>query len=187
MQVDSLCEMQCDLSSEIIRLLSHEITEARFLGHARFWPCENPHTLPVSACSIHFLDCWATTTTTWCGIAIKTTRHSTLWHAAATCSLVDFHHNWINDTFKFLLLRLKFILLSKLVLVQPIQSLLHCLLDLFLIVTLKFLLQLLFLQGVAHCEAIVLQAILGLDFGPILLILGTVLLRLLHHAVNLGL
>ena len=38
-----------------------------------------------------------------------------------------------------------------------------------------------------HGEAVVLEAVLGLDLGLVLLILPAELLGLLHHAVDLGL
>merc|ERR550525_1510458 len=134
-----------------------------------------------SPCSlVHLLDGWASTSTsTW---RCASTRHATLW--STTCSLVDLHHDWVHDTLKLLLLSLELILLSQLVLVQPVQSLLHCRLDLLLVATLELVLELLLVQGVAHGEAIVLQAILGLDLLFVLLVLGAELLSLLHHTVD---
>merc|ERR1711941_164526 len=78
--------------------------------------------------SIHFLNSWTPSTTTW---HAASTRHATFWHSTTTAgSLVDFHHDGIYNTFELLLLCLKLILLGKLILVQPVQSFLHSLLDL---------------------------------------------------------
>merc|ERR1719498_991331 len=90
---------------------------------------------------VYFLNCWATSTT-WCSTSIKaSTRHATLWHATTASSLVHLHHNWIHDTLKLLLLGLKFILLRELILVQPVEGLLHSFLNLVFVVTLKLILQ----------------------------------------------
>merc|ERR1719199_1131101 len=89
---------------------------------------------------VDLLDSWATcTATTW---HATTPRHTTLWHATATCSLVDLHHDWVDDALKLLLFCLKLILLSQLVLVEPIEGLLHCLLNLFLVIALELILKL---------------------------------------------
>merc|ERR1719152_358118 len=130
--------------------------------------------------SIHLLNCWATSVST--STTIETTAwHAALWHATTTCCLIDFHHDRVDHTLKFLLLGLEFILLRQLVLVQPIQSFLHSLFDLVLVISLELVFQLLFLQGVAHCEAIVLQSILCLNLRLVLLIFLAVLLCFLDH------
>merc|ERR1719473_1581516 len=91
---------------------------------------------------IDLLDGWATCGTTTCG-----TTH--VWHAASrhtigtASSLVDLHHDWIYNALKFLLLGLEFILLSQLVLVQPVEAFLDCLLNLVFVIGLEFVLQLL--------------------------------------------
>merc|ERR1711972_482563 len=66
-----------------------------------------------SYCSINFLDGWTART------------------ATASC-LIHFHHDRIDNALKLFLLSFKFVFFSELVLVQPIQGLLHCLLNLFL-------------------------------------------------------
>merc|ERR1719453_2531508 len=136
---------------------------------------------------IDLLDSWATCGTTTCG-----TTH--VWHAATrhtisttTSGLVDLHHDWIDNALKFLLLGLEFILLSQLVLVQPVEAFLDCLLNLVFVICLKFVLQLLLLQRVAHGEAIVLKTILGFNLRLVGFIFSAVLLCLLDHAVNLRL
>merc|ERR1719182_651011 len=134
---------------------------------------------------INLLDCWATTAT-WC--CTTSPRHTALRHpTTATCSLVHLHHDWVHDALKLFLLVLELLLLCKLILVQPVESLLHSLLDFVLVVTLKLVLQLLLLQGVAHREAVVLQAVLGLDLELGFLVFGTILFSFLHHAVDFGL
>merc|ERR1712066_671906 len=134
--------------------------------------------MPVSIDFLH-----GGTTASTAPAARHAPRH--IWHAtfAATCSLVDFHHDRVHDAFKFFLLGFKFLLLCQLVLVQPIQRILHSRFNLVLVACLEFVLELLLLQSVTHGEAIVLETILGFDFGLVRFVLGTVLLRLLHHAI----
>merc|ERR1712113_367127 len=124
---------------------------------------------------VNLLDCRATGTTRCCAIK-ATTRHASLWHPTTSGSLVDLHHDWVHDSFQFLLLPLKLVLLGQLILVQPIECLLDCGLDLLFVPCLELLLEFLLLQSVAHGEAIVLQAILSFDLGPIGLVLCTELL-----------
>merc|ERR1740117_40066 len=90
---------------------------------------------------IHFLDSW-TAGTPWSSAIHATTWHSTFRHATTASCLVNLHHDWVHDTLKLLLLRLELILLSHLVLVEPVKCLLNCLLDLVLVVTLELLLEL---------------------------------------------
>merc|ERR1712078_838512 len=81
---------------------------------------------------IHLLNCWAASS--WRSTATEAaTWHSTFWHTTTTCCLVDLHHDRIHDTLQFLLLCFELILLSQLVLVQPIQSLLNSFFDLVLV------------------------------------------------------
>merc|ERR1719373_343191 len=90
--------------------------------------------------------------------------HAALRHAAAaSCCLVHLHHDRIDDTLKLLLLGLKFVLLGQLVLVQPVKCLLHGFFNFLFVAALKFVLQLFLVQRVPHCEAVVLQAVFGLD------------------------
>merc|ERR1711948_49207 len=98
----------------------------------------------VRSCSVHLLDSRATGTSARRG---TTTRHASFWHTSSTCSLVNFHHDWVYDSLQLLLLALELILLCQLVLVQPVQSLLHCTLNLLLVTTLEFVFQLLFIQS----------------------------------------
>merc|ERR1712060_435835 len=142
--------------------------------------CRHPRR---SYCSINFLYGWTARTASW-----STARHIRHTSSTATAScLIHFHHDRIDNALKLFLLSFKFVFFSKLVLVQPIQGLLHCLLNLFFIVTLKLILKLLLSQSVTHREAVVLQAVLGLNLGFVLLILSAVLLRFLNHAIDLGL
>mmetsp|Transcript_49221 Transcript_49221/g.88481 ORF Transcript_49221/g.88481 Transcript_49221/m.88481 type:complete len:258 (+) Transcript_49221:138-911(+) len=115
------------------------------------------------------------------------TGHTTLRHSSATCGLVDLHHDGVHDALQLLLLGLELVLLGQLVLVQPVQCLLHCRLNLLLVSALKLVLELLLVQGVAHGEAVVLQTVLGLDLLLVRFIFSTELLGLLHHAVDFGL
>ena len=78
-------------------------------------------------------------------------RH-TSWHAAfhATTagSLVRFHRDGIDEAIELFLLGHEIVIVSQLVIAEPIQSVLHGLLDFVLIVALKLYLQFLFLQSV---------------------------------------
>merc|ERR1712060_569977 len=136
-----------------------------------------------SYCSINFLYGWPASTASW-----STARH--IRHTAITSTascLINFHHDRIDNALKLFLLSFKFVFFSKLVFVQPIQGFLHGLLNLFFIVTLKLVLELFLRQGVTHREAVVLQAVFGLNLGFVLLIFSAVLLRFLHHTINLSL
>merc|ERR1712228_700385 len=89
--------------------------------------------------SVNLFDRWTSiSATTW----HTTTWHTSFWHAAATCCLVYLHHDGINNTFDFFLLCLELILFGQLVLVKPVQSVLHCRFDLLLVTTLELVLQL---------------------------------------------
>merc|ERR1712071_241106 len=109
--------------------------------------------------------------------------HASFGHASATASsLVYLHHDRIDYTFQFLLFALELVLLGELVLIEPIQRFLDSVLDLLLVPRLKLFLQFFLLEGVPHCEAIILQPVLGLDFRPVSFVLCPELLGLLHHA-----
>merc|ERR1712013_447409 len=127
---------------------------------------------------IHFLDGGPPCATT----RSSATRHVTLWHAASASGLVDLHHDGVNDALKFLLLRFELVLLGKLVLVKPIQGVLHSLLDLLLVPCLELILELFFLQSIAHGEAIVFQAVLRFDLCPVRFVLCAVLFGFRHHS-----
>merc|ERR1712066_8053 len=76
----------------------------------------------------------------------STTRHAALRHAATTAGgLVDFHHNWVHNSLEFLLLGFKFIFLSKLILIEPIEGFLDCLFNLFFVSRFKLLFELFFI------------------------------------------
>merc|ERR1719486_1694565 len=137
-------------------------------------------------CSIHLLDRRATRASTRRGGAAAW-HAAHVWHAAAACCLVHLHHDRVHDALDLLLLRLELVLLSELVLVEPVQSLLHGLLNLFLVAVLELVLELLLVQRAPHREAIVLQAVLRLDFLLVGLVLCPVLFCLAHHAVDLRL
>merc|ERR1719419_482816 len=148
---------------------------------------------PLQICSVysvHLLHGRAAGTAR-CGTATAAkaaARHATFGHAtAAARRLVDLHHDGVHDTLELLLLGLELVFLSQLVFVKPVKGLLHRLFNLFLVPALELVLELLLVEGVAHREAIILQAILGLNLRLIRFILGPELLGLLHHTVDLGL
>merc|ERR1719329_2086261 len=121
-------------------------------------------------CLVNLLDSWASGATgTWRSSSSKI-RHATIRHATSTCCLVHLHHDWIHHTFDLLLLGLELVLL-----------------DVLLVAILKLVLEFLLLQRVAHGEAVILQAVLGLDFALVGLVFSPVLFGLADHAVNLRL
>merc|ERR1711988_1173471 len=91
---------------------------------------------------VDLLDSWATCTGAWRSTSTTKVWHATVRHAPSTCSLVDLHHDGIHHTFELLLFGLEFILLCQLVLVEPVQSILHSFLDGFLVASLKLVLEL---------------------------------------------
>merc|ERR1719221_1878671 len=65
-------------------------------------------------------------------------RRRALRHAGATaCRLVHLHHDRVHHALKLLLLGLELVLLRQLVLVEPIQRVLHGFLDLLLVSVLE--------------------------------------------------
>merc|ERR1719261_2445650 len=134
-----------------------------------------------SSNSVHLLHRGAAPAAGGCAATEAALRHAT----TATRGLVHLHHDRVHDALEFLLLGLELVLLSKLVLVQPVQGLLHSRLDLLLVTSLELVSQLFLCEGVAHGKAVVLQTVLGLDLATVLLILSTELLGLLNHAIDL--
>merc|ERR1712151_380996 len=129
---------------------------------------------PPKAGSIHLLNCWATRASARRGCAARHATH--VWHAAATRCLVHLHHYRVHHPLDLLLLRLELILLSELVLVEPVQGLLHRLLDLFFVAVFKFVLEFFLVQSVPHCEAVIFQAVFCLD----LLLVGLIFCPVPH-------
>merc|ERR1712072_1604550 len=102
---------------------------------------------------INLLHSWATTTSCsrW-GTSRHAPRHTTRHATLTTCCLVNLHHDGVHDALQLFLLSLKLVLLCKLVLVKPIEGLLHSFLNLVLVVAFKLVFQLLLLKCVTHCE-----------------------------------
>merc|ERR1711869_12424 len=125
-----------------------------------------------AAASIDLLHCWATTSCSRWGTSRHTTRHATL----TTCCLVNLHHNRVYNAFKLFLLGLKLVLLGKLVLVKPIESLLHSFFNLVLVITFKLVFQFFLLERVPHCEAIVFKPVLCFNLGFVGLVFSLELL-----------
>merc|ERR1712003_558628 len=66
--------------------------------------------------SVNLFDSWTSASAaTW----HTTARHTSFWHATATCCLIYLHHDGVDDAFDFLLLCLELILFGQLVLVEP--------------------------------------------------------------------
>merc|ERR1711982_304917 len=138
--------------------------------------------------SVNFLHGRATSAGAGRRATHATTRHAAFWHATtAAGSLVNLHHDWIDDSLEFLLFGFELILLRQLILVEPVQCVLHCLLDLLFVATLEFLLEFLLIECVAHCEAVVFQTVFRLDFLLVCFILGPEFLGFLNHAVDFSL
>merc|ERR1719191_1437618 len=158
-------------------LVSEKLNFMRYPG-PKLWVYQSYFAWPPSISLVDLLDSRAGAAARRAA-AHAAARHAALGHAAATCSLVDLHHDRVHDALELLLLCLELVLLGKLVLVKPVQALLDRLLDLLLVAVFELILELLLLEGVAHGEAVVLQAILGLDLCLVGLVLGPVLLSLL--------
>merc|ERR1719378_548924 len=129
--------------------------------------CKNVNWLAGwTKCLVNLLNGWATGAT---GSRRGTSevRHTAARHAAtiSSGSLVNLHHDRVHHTLKLLLLGFELVLLCQLVLVQPVEGVLDGLFDGLLVATLELVLQLLLLQGVAHGEAVVLQAVLRLNLA----------------------
>merc|ERR1719221_1696118 len=117
-----------------------------------------------SNCSVDLLNSWATGAGTRWGATHTSPGHAAFGHAATTARrLVDLHHDGVHNALELFLLSFELVLLRQLVLVEPVQAILHGLLDLLLVAILELILELLLVQGVAHREAIILKAILCLD------------------------
>merc|ERR1719386_581606 len=97
------------------------------------------------------------------GTSRHTTRHPFRHAAFTTCCLVHLHHDRVHNAFQLLLLGLELILFGELVLIKPIKSLLHSLLNLVLVVAFKLVFELFLLEGIPHGEAIVFKTVLRLD------------------------
>merc|ERR1719198_465850 len=110
-------------------------------------------------------------------------------HAAATrhatTRLVHFGHDGVAEALELLQLVLELVHLGELVGVQPGDGALNRLLNLLLVVSVNLAAHLVVLDGVAHVVGVVLKSVLGVHLLLVLLVLGLVLLRLLHHTLNL--
>merc|ERR1712066_151365 len=115
--------------------------------------------MPVSIDFLH-----GGTTASTAPAARHAPRH--IWHAtfAATCSLVDLHHDRVHDAFQFFLLGFEFLLLCQLVLVQPIQRILHSRFNLILVACLEFVLLFVLLVFLVFVLVLVLILLVFLFF-----------------------
>merc|ERR1712129_285708 len=111
--------------------------------------------IKAEATLVHLLHCGATGTTR-SGTSTESAWHITFRSSTTARCLVVLHHDGIHRTLQLLLLGLKLVLLSKLILVEPIKCVLHGLLNLLLVTILKLFLELFLLERVAHGEAIIL-------------------------------
>merc|ERR1711963_355105 len=153
----------------------------------------------ISSCSVDksiselvdFLNSWSRATTgrrgssrpTW----HTTSRHAATWHTtwgSTSCSLVEVLNDGVADLLDLLLLLLVLLLLRHLVRVQPLDALVALVLDLLLVRVGDGRLHLLLVHGGLHVEAVGLEPVLGADSLPLLLVLRLVLLRLVHHLLD---
>merc|ERR1719422_2267268 len=153
----------------------------------------------ISSCStdksiselVDFLDSWSRATTgrrgssrpTW----HTTSRHAATWHTtwgSTSCSLVEVLNDGVADLLDLLLLLLVLLLLRQLVRVQPLDALVALVLNLLLVRVGDGRLHLLLVHGGLHVEAVGLESVLGADPLALLLVLRLVLLRLVHHLLD---
>ncbi|TVU47534.1 hypothetical protein EJB05_07138, partial [Eragrostis curvula] len=115
-----------------------------------------------------------------------TARH-VLVHArgAARAALVHLGDDRVADALELLHLVLELLRLGELVAVEPLDGVLHRVLDPLLVLGRKLGRDLLVADRVAHVVGVVFQRVAGLHLALDLLVLGLVLLGLLHHALDL--
>mmetsp|Transcript_21933 Transcript_21933/g.70873 ORF Transcript_21933/g.70873 Transcript_21933/m.70873 type:complete len:677 (+) Transcript_21933:167-2197(+) len=110
--------------------------------------------------------------------------HAALSAGHPAASLVELGHDRVAEALKLLELVLKLIRLSELVRVEPLDRLLNLRLDLGLVVSVELAANLVVADGVAHVVGVVLESVLRLHLLLVVLVLRLVLLRLLHHTLN---
>merc|ERR1719300_1041272 len=104
---------------------------------------------------------------------------------SAARRLVQLGDDGVADALDLLLLVVKLLLLCQLVGVQPRDHLSALVDDLLLVLLADLVLDLLVLNGGLHLEGIGLEGVLGGDAVLLLVVLVLVLLRLVHHALDL--
>merc|ERR1719300_1338302 len=104
---------------------------------------------------------------------------------SAARRLVQLGDDGVADALDLLLLVVKLLLLCQLVRVQPGDYLSALVDDLLLVLLTDLVLDLLVLDGGLHLEGVGLEGVLGGDAVLLLVVLVLVLLRLVHHALDL--
>ncbi|TVU49638.1 hypothetical protein EJB05_00958, partial [Eragrostis curvula] len=110
--------------------------------------------------------------------------HAGAAHVAAG-ALVHLGDDGVAQALQLLHLVLELVRLRQLVGVQPLDGLVDGVLDLLLVLSGELGRDLLVLDRVAHVVRVVLQGVLGLHLLLVLLVLRLVLLRVLHHLLDL--
>merc|ERR1719493_354741 len=140
---------------------------------------------------VDFLNSWSRATTGRRGSSRPSrhtaSRHAATWHAtwgSTSCSLVEVLNDGVVDLLHLLLFVLVLVLLRHLVRVQPLDALVALVLDLLLVRVGDGRLHLLLVHSGLHVEAVGLEPVLGADPLALLLVLRLVLLRLVHHLLD---
>ncbi|TVU19701.1 hypothetical protein EJB05_35868, partial [Eragrostis curvula] len=122
------------------------------------------------------------------GTSTTAARRRVLVHATShvrTSALVHLGDDGVADTLQLLHLVLELVRLRELVAVQPADGAVDGVLYLLLVVGGQLGGDLVVLDGVAHVVGVVLERVLGVHLLFVLLVLRLVLLRLLHHLLDL--
>merc|ERR1719228_73044 len=143
---------------------------------------------------VHFLDGWSgttsTTSTTW------SSSSSSSWHASSHSShvghsfwhsscLVQLRDDRIANSFDLLLLVLELVDFSKLVSIEPLDSLVTLVSDGLHIILGYLILDLVIIERSFHVEAVALKFILSRNPVLLLVILSLELLSVIHHPLYL--
>jgi len=106
-------------------------------------------------------------------------------HAASASALVHLDHDGVADSLELLHLGIELVLLSHLVVVQPLEGLVDGLVGGLGVGRFDLVLDVGVVEGVLHGEAVVLETVLGLDLLLDGFIISLVLLGFVNHAVDL--
>ncbi|KAI1886702.1 hypothetical protein AGOR_G00198510 [Albula goreensis] len=128
---------------------------------------------------IHLLDCGPLRAGPSTGPCLVTT--ASCWHP----TLVKVADDGLAHLLQLFLLIFIFLLLSQLVVLQPVDCLVALLNHFLLVILTNLVFYVVILHASLHVEGIGLQRILSSNLVPLEFILGLVLLSLLHHPLNL--
>ncbi|KAI5414768.1 hypothetical protein KIW84_040292 [Lathyrus oleraceus] len=119
--------------------------------------------------------------------SIRTTTRHTISHRhiSTSTTLIHLSNNRITNPFQLLLLILKLLHFTQLIPFQPLNSLLHSLLNLLSIIITQLPTNLVILNSIPHIVSIILKRILSFHFPLHLFILCLILLCIFHHLLYL--